>query len=480
MSSAEKPSRLAWWSLTAAASASTVISFNLTGTNIAFSEIQATFSGTGRTALSWAVSGYLIAVAAFLVLAGRLGDRLGRRKVFLSGLGVFVGGSLLAAVAPAAWVLIAGRVVQGVGGAMLLPTSLSMVLPLFPDGRRASAVAIWSAASSIGGFVAPSVSAVIVELLHWRALYLVCIPILTVSGLMVIRLVEADRPVRSAARLDMFGVPIGTLAVGVAMLVVVQGPRWGWTSVGVVGAIVAAFVLAVVFLVRSLRHPAPMIDFSMFRTRSVWSANVTNVFLSTVGLSIWWLWPQFLQKVWDFSILEAGLAISPGPVMSATFAIVGGRIADRHGARGVVAIGSLCPTLAVVWMLLFLEPDGNYWTNMLPAVVLMGTGFGLSYSPLNTAALVGVPTAHFGQANAVFTMLRTLGGAIGVAIAVAMLGDRTVGTAAAELELVDAFDRAFLVLGCSALLGAVLFRLSFPSRRDELRLRQAASGAQSS
>ena len=136
-----------------------MISFNLTGTNIAFVEIQASFPGTGRTALSWAVSGYLITVAALLVVAGRLGDRLGRRTVFVSGLGVFVVGSIVAAAAPEAWVLVAGRVVQGVGGAMLLPTSLSMVLPLFPDGRRASAVAIWSASASLGGFVAPSVSA---------------------------------------------------------------------------------------------------------------------------------------------------------------------------------------------------------------------------------------------------------------------------------------------------------------------------------
>lgn len=479
MRAREKPSRLAWWSLAAAASASTVISFNLTGTNIAFSAIQASFPGTGRTALSWAVSGYLISVAALLVLAGRLGDRLGRRTVFLSGLGVFVVGSILAAVAPEAWALIAGRVVQGVGGAMLLPTSLSMVLPLFPDGRRASAVAIWSAASSIGGFVAPSVSAVIVDVIHWRALYLVCIPILTVSGLMVVRLVEVDRPVRTDIRLDMVGVPVGTMAVGVAMLVVVQGPRWGWASSGVLTAIAVAVVFATVFVSRSLRHPAPMIDFSMFRARTVWSANLTNVFLSTVGLSIWWLWPQFLQKIWNYSILEAGLAISPGPVMSATFAIVGGRIADRHGARGVVAIGSLCPTLAVGWMLLFLEPDGSYWTDMFPAVTMMGMGFGLSYSPLNTAALVGVPSAHFGQANAVFTMLRTLGGAIGVAIAVAMLGDRTLGSEADRLELVGAFDRAFLVLGSSALFGAVVFRFAFPSRDEERRLRDRAAGASS-
>jgi EmrB/QacA subfamily drug resistance transporter len=461
----EAPSRLAWWSLAAGASASTVISFNLTGTNIAFAEIQESFPGTGRTALSWAVSGYLITVAALLVLAGRLGDRLGRRTVFLSGLGVFVLGSLLATVAPEAWVLVGGRVVQGIGGAMLLPTSLSMVLPLFPPSRRASAVAIWSASASLGGFVAPSVSALIVDTIHWRAMYLVGIPVLAVGAVMVLRLVEADRPAPSGGRLDMVGVPAGTLAVGVAMLMVVLGA--GGSSIA----------LLALFVHRSARHPAPMIDFAMFRARTVWSANLTNVLLSTVGLSIWWLWPQYLQKIWGFSTLEAGLAISPGPVMSATFAVIAGRIVDRRGARGVVAVGSLCPALAVLWMVLFLDPDGSYVTDLLPAVTLMGTGFGLSYSSLNSAALVGVPSEHLGQVNAVFTMLRTLGGAIGVAIAVAMLGDRTITNVASKLDLVAAFDRAFVVLGSSALLGAVAFRLAFPSRELEERLRLEATAS---
>ena len=452
-----------------------MISFNLTGTNIAFVEIQASFPGTGRTALSWAVSGYLIAVAALLVVAGRLGDRLGRRTVFVAGLGVFVAGSIVAAVAPEAWVLVAGRVVQGVGGAMLLPTSLSMVLPLFPNERRASAVAIWSASASLGGFVAPSVSAVIVDLIHWRALYLVCVPILAASGVAVLRLVRRDRPPRATTRLDLIGVPMGTAAVGIGMLVVVQGPRWGWTSVGVLSSSALAIAMGATFVRRSLRHPSPMLDFGMFRTRTVWSANLTNVFLSTVGLSIWWLWPEYLQKVWGFSTLEAGLAISPGPVMSATFAVIAGRIVDRRGARAVVAVGSLFPGFAVAWLLLFLEPDGRYVTNLLPAVLLMGIGFGLSYSSLNSAALVGVPAEHLGQANAVFTMLRTLGGAIGVAIAVAMLGDRTLGSPAARDDLVAAFDRAFLVLGCSAVVGAVAFRLAFPSRVEEQRLRMDAA-----
>lgn len=473
---ASEPSRLAWWSLAAAASASTVIAFNLTGTNIAFAEIQASFPGTGRTALSWAVTGYLVTVAAFLVLAGRIGDLIGRRRVFSLGLVVFVAGSLAAAMAPEAWVLVAARVIQGVGGAMLLPTSLSMVLPQFPIERRASAVAIWSASASAGAFVAPSVSALIVDLVHWRALYLVCVPVLAVSGSLVVRLVAADRPGARSRRLDAVGVPLGTFGVGVAMLVVVQGSSWGWTSAQILVLAAASAAMLIVFVVRSLRHAAPMIDFEMFRARTVWSANLSNVFLSTVGLSIWWLWPEYLQKVWDYSTLEAGLAISPGPLTSGTMAVVAGRIVDSRGARGVVAVGSLCPTVAVAWMLLFLDPEGSYWTDLLPPVLLIGLGFGLSYSALNSSALVGVPAEHLGQANAVFTMLRTLGGAIGVAIAVAMLGDRTAGTPALERELVAAFDRAFLALGAAALIAAVVFRVAFPDRSEEMALRRAALG----
>jgi EmrB/QacA subfamily drug resistance transporter len=467
--------RHAWWSLVAAALASTIISFNLTGTNIAFVSIQESFPGTGRTELSWAINGYLITVAAFLILFGRLADRTGRRSMFLMGVAVFVVGSLLAAAAPTSTLLIVGRVVQGLGGAMLLPTSLSMVLPLFPMERRASAVATWAASASIGGFTAPSISAVIVDSVGWRAMYLVCIPILTVSTIMVLRLIDRDEPKPPDHHLDTIGVPLGTLAIVGLMFGVVQARSWGWGSPAIVGSLLGSVVVGVIFVRRSVRHPAPMIDFAMFRTRTVLAANLTNVFLSTVGLSIWWLWPEYLQKIWGYSTLQAGLAISPGPIMSATGALIAGRIVDRHGARGVIAVGSMLPACAAGWMLLFLEPDGSYLTNMLPALILMGIGFGLSYSSLNSAALVGVPSADLGQANAVFNTLRTIGGALGVAVAVAMIGDLAVGADGDSTELVAAFNRAILVLGSSALVGAILFRVAFPSRDEEMALRRAAN-----
>ncbi|MFT7601295.1 MAG: EmrB/QacA subfamily drug resistance transporter [Acidimicrobiales bacterium] len=435
----------------------TITSINVTGTNIAFGSIQAEFDTASRATLSWALSGYSIALATFMVLAGRVADRLGRRRVFFAGVQVFLAGSLLCAFAPTAIVFVAGRVVQGLGGALIVPSSLALVLPGFPDSRRTSAVAVWTASGSAGAAAAPSLSAFIVEGFGWRWVYFISVPIgvfILVAGR---RLLTPSQGVTSDERLDYLGFPMGTLAIGLLAFTIVQGPRWGWGSPAIVASVVMAAVLFPAFVVRSLRHPAPLLDLRLFKVRTVWTSSVANVFMSMMGLSIWLVWPLFLSGIWGYDLFHVGLAITPGPICSTFFGIVAGRVADRHGPRLLISIGSLLPIFVMLWMALRFTPEPAYWTTFFPAVAMFGTGFGLTFSPLNGAALQGVSEEVFGEVNAAFNTVRNLAGGLGVAIVIAILGD-------ADPIPFEVFDRVFYVFAFFSVMPALVIYLFYPRK----------------
>ena len=398
-------------------------SINVTGTNIAFPSIEADFSGTPRSTLAWALSGYSIVLAAFMVVGGRVADRRGRRRVFYMGVATFLVGSLLCAGAPVAGAFIAGRIIQGLGGAFIVPSSLAMVLPLFPASRRTSAVASWAASGSVGAAIAPSLSAVVVDLTSWRVVYLLAVPVIVGIFIAGPRLLEESSAPASNVRLDVLGVFIGTVGLGCLALGIIQGPGWGWRDGRTIAAAVSALVLLPTFIFRSLHHPAPLLDLRMFKVRTVWSANLANLFMSMTGLSIWFIWPLFLTQIWGYSLLKAGLAITPGPVSSAVIGLMAGRLADRHGPRVLITVGSLFPIMALLWMAWRFGPEHHYLTVFLPATILFSLGFGFTFSPLNGAALKGVSPAAFGQVNAAFNTVRNLGAGLGVAIVVALIGN---------------------------------------------------------
>lgn len=449
--------RRAWLALATVASAFMLTSINVTGTNIAFPSIERTFADTPRSTLVWALSGYSIVLASFMVMGGRLADRLGRRKVFVTGVLIFLAGSLLCAAAPIASLFIAGRVVQGFGGALLVPSSLALVLPDFPASRRTSAVATWAATGSAGAALAPSLSAVVVELTSWRIVYLLAVPVGVAVLVATPRLLHDSRSEPTGHRLDLLGIPLGTAAIGLLALSIIQGPQWGWTSGRIVGALVAVALLTPLFVVRSLRHPAPLLDLALFKVRTVWSANLANLFMSMMGLSIWLVWPLFLTQVWGYSLLEAGLAITPGPMCSAVVGVLAGRLADRHGPRVLISVGSLFPIMAMLWMVWRFGPDPAYVTVFLPATLLFSLGFGLTFSPLNGAALRGVDPAAFGEVNATFNTVRNLGGGLGVAIVVALLGN-------AQPIPFGRFDHTFYAMAFLGIVPVVVVALCYPRR----------------
>ena len=444
-----------WLALATVAAAYMLIAMNVTGTNIAFPSIEKTFASTPRTTLVWALSGYSIVLASFMVVGGRLADQLGRKRIFNTGLAVFLAGSLLCAAAPVSVLFIAGRVIQGFGGALLVPSSLALVLPDFPPSRRTSAVAYWAATGSLGAAAAPSLSAVVVDLTSWRVVYLLLVPVVAAIAIVGPRLLHDSGPIGERQALDLLGIPMGTAAIGLLALGIIEGPRWGWTSPPILAAFTGFVILAPLFVVRSLRHSAPLLNLRLFTNRAVWSANLANIFMAMMGLSIWLVWPLFLTQIWGYSLLRAGLAITPGPVCSALVGVIAGRLADRHGPRLLISIGSMFPILAMLWMVWRFGPEPHYVTVFLPATILFSLGFGLTFSPLNGAALRGVDPSAFGEVNATFNTVRNLGGGLGVAIVVALLGN-------AQPIPFESFDHTFFAMAFIGIVPVLVIGLFYP------------------
>lgn len=461
------PTRAAWLGLVVASAAAAVVAINQAGVNIAFTELEAQWPDTPRSVLSWTISAYGIGLASFLLVGGRLGDRLGRRKVLLAAAAAFLAASVASAAAPNAGVLIATRFAAAVAAAFALPASLSVALPMFPLAFRGRVVATWASANAVGAASGPSLSALAIEWWSWRAVFLLGVPVLAVMVVAGPKLLPESKAPVSGGRLDYVGVAVGTGAVAGLVFAISQASTLGGTHPAVLFALVVGVVGLPLLWQRCRTHPEPLLDLTVLRLRTVWSANLANLFLSAAGMSIWLVWPLFVSRMWGYSPLKTGLAISAGPANNFIWSTVAGRLNDRHGPRVLISIGCLLPLLGIVWFVTQLGAEPNYVRELLPGILLFSAGFGLTFSPLNTAALVGVPDAAFGQVNAAFNTARHLASALGAAAIVAIVGDG---------RSLAVFDRAFLFLGVNVVLGAAVIWFVYP-HNAAAGTRQAAAPA---
>ena len=250
------------------------------------------------------MAGFFIGTAAFLPLAGRLADRIGRKRIFQLGLLLFALSAVLSAVAPTVLALNLSRVLQAVAGAALLPSSLSLVLPLFPDSRRSTAVGLWSAAGPLGAAVAPAVAALILSYGGWRIVYLISAPIALLmywGGRQMLR--ELPTPA-GQQRLDVVGAAAGTVAVAAVVTAIMQGRVWGYSSpITITVAVVGAAALGL-FISNTSRHPEPLLNLHLLRRRGVFVANTVNFFGSITSQPLWIVWPLFMKNVWNLSLIH--------------------------------------------------------------------------------------------------------------------------------------------------------------------------------
>lgn len=427
-----------------------LVSLDVTVVNIAFPALSRDFEGTSRNALAWVLSGYNIAFAAALLTSGRLADRFGRRRIFTLGVVTFSFASMACGLAPNAAVLVLCRVVQALGGALIVPASLALVLPEFPTNRRSAAIGVWGAVGALAAATGPSLGSVVVENIGWRAVFFMNVPLLVITLVYSRRLLVESREPGATGIPDILGAVLGSTAVAFLVLAIAQGDQWGYTSARTGLALAGAAVLLPVFLLRCLRRPSPILDLSLLRERYFAVANIA-AFLFSVGFFAYlFVNVQFLTGVWHYSVLGAGLAMTPGPLFAAAASGPAGRLADRYGHRVVIAPGTVLFATGAAILATRMGPTPDYWREMFPASVLGGLGVGCAISTIGSAATAFLPAQRFAMGSAFNNTCRQIGAAVGIAMAVAMLQQ------SARLGPLTAFHRTWAVLAALSLAAGAL------------------------
>jgi len=392
--------------------------------NIAFPDIRADFSSASIAGLSWVLNAYTIVFAALLVPAGRLADRFGRRRAFLTGLGVFLAGSALCGLAPTLPALVAARVLQAVGAATLMPASLGLLLPEFPPHERAAAIGVWAAVGGVAAAAGPPLGGLLVES-SWRLVFLVNLPVGAIAAFYGARLLVETRDETERGWPDLIGTAVLIAGVGALALALVKAPAWHWADPRTVGTLAFAAIALAVFWARCARHPSPVVDLAMLRVRSFAMASAAQLLFAAAFAAMLLGNVLFLTTAWHESVLSAGLMLAPGPTMAAISAVLSGRAATRAGQHALAGVGCALFAVGIGWWLWRVTPSPDYAGAIVPGLLVTGIGVGLTLPSLASAAASSLPPARFATGSAVLNMSRQLGSALGVAVLFAVIGTPT-------------------------------------------------------
>jgi EmrB/QacA subfamily drug resistance transporter len=431
--------------------------------------------GLTTSGMQWVVNGYAIAFAGFLLLGGRAADLYGRKRVFLLGLGLFTLASLAGGLAQNdAW-LLAARVAQGLGGAVLAPATLTILTTTFPEGpRRARALGVWSALAGAGGAAGALLGGVLTDLVSWRWILFVNVPVGVLAFAAAWVLLRDTRDEGAPRSLDVLGSILVTGGLMMLVYAIVNTENYPWGSARSVGTLLIATVLLVWFVVHEARSRAPLMPLGIFQRRAV---TVSNLIMFLVGAAVftsWFLLSLYMQNVLGYSPLKAGLAFLPQTVAIIIGAQIGARLVPRIGPRPLLLVGPTISAAGLFW-LSGMGADGTYLGTLFVPGVLVTLGVGLAFTPLAWAATAGVPRTQAGLASGLINTTRQVGGALGLAVLSTVAADytrslliaegrpaaaasgQTGGTpsAAVASALASGYGRAFVVASVLSLAAAV-------------------------
>jgi EmrB/QacA subfamily drug resistance transporter len=415
--------------------------------------------GASIEGLEWTVNGYTLAFAVLLLTGAALGDRFGRRRMFVIGLGIFTLASAAAALAPSTGALIGARAVQGLGAAIVAPLTLTLLSAAFPAEKRGIALGIWSGVSGLGVALGPVVGGAVIEGISWQWIFWLNVPIgLALAPVAARVLQESYGPAR---KLDFGGLALASAGLLGLTFGIVRGNGQGWTSPEILFSLTAGAVLLVAFVLYELRQKEPMLPMRFFRSRAFSATNVVSLAMYFGIFGSIFLLAQFFQSVQGYSPLEAGLRTLPWTGMPMLVAPLAGAFSDRIGSRPLMAAGLALQAIALVWIHQVNSVDVAYGL-LVPAFVMGGTGMALVFAPAANAVLSAVRPEEAGQASGATNAIRELGGVLGVAVLASVF------SAAGGFQSGEAFiaglDPALLVGAAVLALGAIA-ALFVPGRR---------------
>jgi EmrB/QacA subfamily drug resistance transporter len=443
--------------------------------NVALPSIQADL-GFSASGLQWVVNAYTLTFAGFLLLGGRAADLFGRRRMFLLGLGMFTLASLAGGLAQNQGMLVAARVLQGLGAAVLAPATLTILTTSFPEGpARARALGIWSAVAAAGASAGALIGGILTDLLDWRWILFVNVPI-GIAALLVARaLLPESRADSVRRRLDVAGAVTVTGGLVALVFAIVRTQTYPWTAPQILLPLGVALALLATFLwIQARLAPAPLVPLRIFRSRSVVGGNAFMALLFCAMFGAWYFETLYMQRVLGFSPLQAGLAFLPQTILIAVGSQVTSRLVTRFGSRSLLLIGTVFAATGLAW-LSRITPTSGFVPDLLGPFLLLGLGLGLSVTPVTVAATAGVPREDAGLASGLLNTSRTVGASIGLAALATVAANRTAallaGSASSPARVAEAVTDGYarsIGIGAVILLaaGAVAAFVVPPLRRS--------------
>ena len=443
-----------WWTLAAVSFGLFMIMLDNTVVNVALPSIQRDL-GVGLSELEWIVSGYALTFAALMLIGGKLADAYGRRLIFVVGIVVFTLASLLCGLATSGDMLIAARILQGAGAAMMNPATLSIIAATFPPRQRGAAIGIWAGVSALALAIGPLIGGLLTEHASWNWIFFVNVPVGILGIFASFLLIDESRD-PTHERLDLPG--LATSAIGLFALTygLIEANTYGWGSARIVGAFVVSAVALVAFVLLERHQRAPMLDLTLFRNRTYVGANLVTLLVALAMFGVFFFVSLFVQNVLGYSAVQAGASFLPMTVLVIIVAPIAGRVSDRFGSRGLMTTGML---LLACQLLYFsqLDQTATFWT-LLPGLVLGGVGMSMTMTPSAAAATRAVPVEKAGVGSAVLNACRQVGGSVGIALMGAIMAAQLTDppTTASFLR---GFEHALLTAAGIAFVGAIVAAL---------------------
>jgi EmrB/QacA subfamily drug resistance transporter len=450
-------SRAGRWIIAATVLGSGVAFLDSTVVNIALPTIARDLHA-GLSDLQWISDAYLLTLGALIILGGSLGDRYGRRRVFVVGLFAFTAASVICGLAPNTLVLIVARGVQGLGGALLVPGSLAIISATFVNEDRARAVGLWSGLSGVSVAVGPFVGGWLIDAVSWRAIFFINVPLAAAVIAISARHIPETRDESATGRPDYAGAAIISLGLAGVVYALIDGPSNGW-SIATVCAGIAGTVLLLAFPFVELRLPSPMVPLRIFASRQFSGANLTT-FAVYAALSVTaFLLILHLQQDMHYSALGAGTAFLPASVLLILLSSQAGALAQRIGPRLPMTLGPLLAALGLI-MLAGIRSGDSYLLSVAPGVVVFGAGLTLTVAPLTAAVMAAVDAHHLGVGSAINNATARIGGLLAVAIVPALAGLTSASSHLAGVSLNDGFTASMRIAAVMLVVGGLIAALT--------------------